>query len=123
MRLLVAVAGCLVIGLVLVDVFNTIILARRTANSFRITRAFYALTWRPFAALARRIRSSSGREGFLAIYGPLSLLTIFWTWTVVLILAFAGLQWSVGMHPAGMPGTAANTLFLSATALLTLETG
>jgi hypothetical protein len=42
---------------VLVDAFNTLVLARRTRHVFRIARISYHLTWRPFAAVARRIKS------------------------------------------------------------------
>jgi hypothetical protein len=51
MQFLAGTAACIVIGLVLFDAFNTVILVRRSPQSFRITRAIYWLTWRPFAAL------------------------------------------------------------------------
>jgi hypothetical protein len=41
--------GCGLAALVLVDAFNTIVLARRTRHVFRIARLYYRLTWTPFA--------------------------------------------------------------------------
>src|SRR5438874_4313874 len=123
MRVLAAVLGCALLGLVLVDCFNTIVLARRTEHLLRITRAFYWLTWRSFAAVGRRIRSSRWREGFLSTYGPLSLLMLFALWTAGLAAGFGFLQWAAGMRPAGMAGNFWNDVYLSAGTLFTLNSG
>jgi hypothetical protein len=120
MRILVALAGWFAIGAVLLDVFNTIISARRTRNSFRLSRGVYRLAWPPWAAIGKRISAGKPREAFLAVFGPLSLITIFGLWAIVLILAFAVVQWAVGLQPAREAGTLANDLFSSATTFLTL---
>ena len=109
--------------LVLVDAFNTVILARRTEHIFRITRLFYRITWSPFAAIGRRISSGRWREGFLGVYGPLSLLMLFGLWACALVFGFALLQWSLGAEPGTLPGTLQNDLYLSAAALFTMSTG
>jgi hypothetical protein len=101
MRALAAISGCILSVIVLVDAFQTMVLARRAHRLFRITRAFYQLTWRPFANVARRIRSGRWRENYLSAYGPLSLLTLLGLWAATLILAFDLLQWSVGVHLKG----------------------
>jgi hypothetical protein len=123
MRLFVAVACSLVVLIVITDVFNTIVLARRTRNSFRITRAVYLVSWKPYAFLARRIQSSRFREMFLGVYGPLALVTLFALWAVILIAAFGGLQWAAGLQPANMKGTVGDDLFLSASTFITLDSG
>jgi hypothetical protein len=123
MHVFAAIAGCCLLALVLVDAFNTLVLARRTEHVFRITRLYYWLTWSPFAGVARRIRSSRGREGFLSVYGPLSLLMLFALWAAGLFVAFGLLQWAIGMRPGSLPGTFANDLYLSASTLFTLSTG
>jgi hypothetical protein len=123
MRLAAAIAGCLVVGFVLMDAFNTLILARRTGQSFHLTRTFYRLTWPPFAAAARRVKSGRKREGILGVYGPLSLVLIMVVWAAALVLGFTSLQWAAGMKPARVPGTLPNDLYLSATTFFTLETG
>ena len=123
MHLVASLAGSCLIVLILVDAFNTIVLARRTRHMFRITRIFYRATWVPFSAAARRIRSGRHREGFLSIYGPLSLLTLFAVWAVGLVSGFGLLQWAVGMQPGKEDARLFNDLYLSATTLITLETG
>jgi len=123
LRIWAAIAGSSILALVLVDAFNTIVLARRTQHIFRIARAYYKLSWRPFAAVARRIRSSRSREAFLGVFAPLSLLMLFAIWAVALVLAFALLQWSAHLQPASMAGTFGNDLYLAAGALFTLDSG
>ncbi len=118
-----ALAGICLITFVLVDAFNTIILARRTRYVFRITRYFYRATWTPFAAAARRIRSGKHREGFLSIYGPLSLLMLFALWAIGLAAGFGLLQWAAGMQPEREKQSLANDFYLSATTLTTTQTG
>ena len=120
---LAAALGCALILLVLVDAFNTIVLARRTEHIFRIARIFYLTTWKPCAAISRRISSGRWREAFLGIYGPLSLLSLFGLWALSLVFGFALLQWSLGDQPGALPGTINNDLYLSAAALFTMATG
>ncbi|HWF07942.1 MAG TPA: potassium channel family protein [Bryobacteraceae bacterium] len=123
MRFMAAIAGCLVVVLVLADAFHTIVLARRTRQSFRITRLFYKLTWTPFAAAAKHIRSGQRREGFLGVYGPLSLLLLFALWAIFLVAGFALLQWAIGLRAGGRELSLGDDLYLSATTLFTLGTG
>jgi hypothetical protein len=123
MRALAGILGCGVLALVLVDAFSTLLLARRTHHVFRIARTFYWLTWNPFAAIGRRIRSSRKREVFLGIYGPLSLLVLFAVWALGLILAFGSLQWALRMQPGSLPGTLGEDLYVSASTLFTLTSG
>lgn len=54
-----AVVGLLIIGIILLEAFETIILPRRVARWFRLTRAFYISMWVPTRAFAHLIRSLS----------------------------------------------------------------
>lgn len=123
MRIAVGILSAAVVLLVVFDVFNTIVLARRTRNSFRITRAVYKVSWKPYAALAKRIQSSRRREAFLAVYGPLALVTIFALWAIVTMVAFGALEWAARMKPANMAGNVGDDFYLSASTFLTLESG
>jgi hypothetical protein len=116
-------AGLCALALVLIDAFNTLVLARRTRHPIRIARAYYRLTWPPFAAAARRIPSSQRREDFLGIYRPLSLLLIIAIWAIFLIIGFALLRWGAGMQPSAITPTFGNDLYLSASTLFALATG
>ena len=69
-----AVAGMLIIVGVLWEAFETVVLPRRVTRRFRFTVLFYRSTWRPWRAIARKIKSVKLRETFLSYFGPLSLL-------------------------------------------------
>jgi voltage-gated potassium channel Kch len=99
------IAGILLIAIVLWDAFETIILSRRVSRKLRLTRLFYWLTWRPWRAVAARMRPGNPRENYLSIYGPLSLIVLLVLWAVGLIFAFALIQSGLGSRLAAPPGT------------------
>ncbi len=120
MRLLAGIIGCAWLGIVLVDSFETIVLARRAQRVFRFTRLFYNLTWKPFAAIGRRIHAQKQRENVLSVYGPLSLLTLLVLWAVSLVLAFGLLQWSTGLRVEGQSADLGAAIYVSGSSFFTL---
>lgn len=119
------VGGLILLFVVLWDIFETIILPRRVIRRIRLTRAFYAATWGPWSAAAKRMRSGSRREGFLAIYGPLALIVLLIVWVVGLIVGFALLQWALGSPLVASRGKVGFgiDLYMSGTTFLTLGLG
>ncbi len=95
MTIFAAAPALFFICIVLIDAFESIVLPRRVMRRVRLTRYFYQHTWRPFASLARRIKSAKRRESVLSYYGPLSLILLLCLWAFLLILSFALLQWSL----------------------------
>src|ERR1017187_4530836 len=98
MHLWASILGFVLIFAILLDAFETIVLPRRIQRHFRITALFYRATWVPWMRAARHIRASSRREGFLAYYGPLSLLFLLGCWALGLIFGFASVQYGLGEH-------------------------
>jgi hypothetical protein len=95
MRTLPGILSGLLIAIVLFDAFETIILPRRVTRRFRLTALFYRFTWRPWSAIARRIRKPRRREAYLSYYGPLSTLLLLSVWSAGIILGFAGIHWAI----------------------------
>jgi hypothetical protein len=93
-----AIAGIVLVLLILLDAFETIVLPRRVTRSFRLTAWFYRNTWIPWTRVASLIRSTSRRESFLGYFGPLSLIMLLGLWAVGLIFGFACIQYGVGEH-------------------------
>ena len=125
MHWLAAAFGVLLIGSVLWDAFETIVLPHRVSRQFRLTRFFYVITWPPFRAAARRREAGTPRDNFLSIFGPLSLLVLLIAWAVALIVGFALVDWGLGTKldmPAGIDGFKAD-LYFSATTFVTLGLG
>jgi hypothetical protein len=111
--------------LILFEAFETMVLPRRVTRRYRYTRLFYRTAWIFWRALASRIPAGKWREGFLARFGPLSLLALFATWLAALIIAFGLLQWSAGTGLQG-PEKQVDLLsyfYLSGTTFFTLGYG
>jgi len=92
------IGGIVLIFVILMDAFETVVLPRRIKRSFRITNWFYRNTWRFWTRVGRRIKSVNRREGFLAYFGPLSLIPLMGFWAVGLIFGFACVQYGLGEH-------------------------
>jgi hypothetical protein len=122
---LAAVFGLAVIVIVLWDAFEAIVLPRRVTRRLRLTSAFYVLTWRPIAGIARRLAPGKKRDRYLSFYGPLSLLLLIIVWALGLILAFALLQWVAGsrLHMPEQSAGFATYLYMSGVIFFTLGFG
>src|SRR5580765_3743826 len=94
MRLLATLLGILMIIITLVDGFETILQPRRVTHRFRFARAFYRSTWQIWRIMAMCFRVGRRREAFLGVFGPLSLLGLFSSWCIALVVGFSLLYWS-----------------------------
>jgi hypothetical protein len=86
MRAVTVVLSLVLIFLALWDVFETVVLPRRVSRPFRFARIFYLSTWGPWKAVGRRIPVGRGREDFLSVYGPLSMLSLLVLWAALLLV-------------------------------------
>src|SRR5207302_9615874 len=82
-------AGVMLIGTALFEAFEIIVLPRRASGRLGVARFFYILTWRPYSAIASRLKNTSRREGLLSLYGPSFFLPLAGLWAAVLVLGFA----------------------------------
>jgi hypothetical protein len=92
------VFGLVIIGVVLLDAFETVVLPRRVTRQFKLTAWFYRRTWIPWRKIAGHIKTASRQQSFLGYYGPLSLIMLMAFWAVGLIFSFALLQYGIGGH-------------------------
>jgi hypothetical protein len=125
MRELIVALGSILILAVLLDGFETIVLPRRVTRRFRLTSAFFRLTWPPWRAVTLRIRNARRRESYLGYYGPLSMVLLLAMWAVGIVLGFAMVQWGLGSAvraPDAAPGFGTDA-YLSGTTFFTLGIG
>jgi hypothetical protein len=124
-KILIGILGLILLFATLWDSFETIILPRRVTRPYRLVRVFYQLTWKFWAATGRMFRSKKARETHLSYYGPLSLLMLFATWALLLILTFAMLHWAAGsaITMSGTESTFRTDLYMSGTTFFTLGLG
>ncbi len=125
MHVLSVIVGLFAIGVVLLDAFETMILPRRASGKIRLTRLFYIATWRPWRAVASRIRDVRTRETAYSFYGPLSLLLLIATWACGLVLGFGFMFYGIGAYVHDVVGLHGlrTCMYFSGTTLFTLGLG
>ena len=125
MRILATIVGVIFIIGILQDSFETVILPRRVSQRFRLSRMFYTSTWMMWSSLARKMRPGNRREFYLSYFGPLSLIFLLVIWAVILVFAFALIQWGTGstLSAPEKEVTFGSYLYLSGTTFITLGIG
>ncbi len=125
MHTFVMILSIVMLLLILWDAFEAIVLPRRVTRRFRFTRFFYRCTWLPWSWIAKQLRPGKWRDGFLSVYGPLSLLFLLIVWALGLVFSFALLQWSLGSGLSGSEYTSnfVTDLYVSGTTFFTLGLG
>ena len=119
------VCGGIVVGAVLLDAFETVVLPRRVTRQFRLTAWFYRRTWIPWRRIAGHIKTFSRQQNFLGYFGPLSLILLLGFWAAGLIFGFALMQYGIGGHEqlGNEPITFARILYQSGQTFFTLGYG
>lgn len=119
-------AALVLIFVVLIDTFEVMVLPRRVRHDFRLARFFYRAAWVLWRLLARLQPAGRWRNGFLSVFGPLSLFALMVVWALGLITGFALLHWSLGTAMAFPRPTDDNFgayLYFSGTTFFTLGYG
>ena len=125
MSVVIVAASLALIMLVLWDAFESVLLPRRVTRQLRFSQYYYVHSWKPWAALARRMRPGKRRNTFLSFFGPLSILVLIGVWATGLITGFALLHWGLGTGLHGADGRAGPgpDFYLSGTTFFTLGFG
>jgi Ion channel len=120
-----SIFGIVLVFLILMDAFETVVLPRRIKRSFRIASWFYRNTWGLWTKIGRHIKAPNRREGFLAYYGPLSLIVLLGFWALGMIFGFACVQYGLGEHVSlgNEKITFGKVLYLSGETFFTLGYG
>jgi hypothetical protein len=117
------VAAVLLIGIMLIDAFEAMILPRRIRHGYRLAAMYYRSAWGLWSAFGRLLPAGPWRYGFLGIFGPLSLLGLLAVWATGLIAGFALLYWSLGSLPGAKDNGFLTYLYFSGTTFFTLGYG
>jgi hypothetical protein len=113
MRFLAGVLGAAMIGVVLIDAFETVLLPRRVMHAYRLVRLFYRTTWPAWQALGSALFTSpKRRESLLSWFAPLSFLLLFVTWAIGMICGFTLLHWGLQTQMATADASRTNVSYL-----------
>src|SRR2546426_1175609 len=123
MRFLVGLGSLALVLAILVDAFEAVLLPRRVSHGYQLIRLFYRINWRGWRRLAAFVSSPRRRGTLPSLFGPLSLLGLFGTWAIGLIVAFALLHWSLETSLTGAGQTPLSYLYFSGVTFFTLGYG
>ena len=110
---------------VLWDGFATVVLPRTVAPMKRLSGRFYRSSWLLWSAIGRRIRQPELRLNFLAVYGPLSVLSMLVVWASLIVIGFALIYHGLGPRILSAEGSLGlgSSLYMSGSTFLTLGLG
>jgi hypothetical protein len=74
------------------DAVSTLVTTRRRRGQRWPTPVYYRWSWRAWRAIGR-LGGPEWREGFLGVYGPLSLLGLLVFWVVLLVAGWGAVWW------------------------------
>ena len=95
MGVLLALSSVALILLVLIDGFEAMVLPRRVSRLWRPSKIYFRCFWAVCRFVACWLPAGKRRLGFLGMVGPISLLGLFTTWVILLVVAFGLLHWSL----------------------------
>jgi len=121
-RLLALVAGFAVVGFVLWDVFQTVVVPRPTPGVYRISRWIVRGSWRLVRILAGRKRASA-QDPLLGMFGPAIALLMLLSWLVGLIFGYGLVLYGLGHEIEPVIDEIGTGMFFAAESLLTIGYG
>jgi uracil-DNA glycosylase family 4 len=116
-------AGLVLLGIILFDVFASVVVPRPVRGAFVRSGYVRRHTWRAWRAMCLGIQSPAHREAYLGMYAPMVMVLLLCIWVFGLILGFGLIFFGLrdGLRPVP-PGFGA-ALYYAGTSLLTIGYG
>ncbi|HEV3137895.1 MAG TPA: potassium channel family protein, partial [Pirellulales bacterium] len=116
-------AGIALVAVVLYDVFETVVVPRRTGRFLRLSPLMIRWLWPIWRRYGVRLYPAWRREDFLGTFAPLALVLLLVLWEISLIVGFGlvmhALQDQIAPKPADFP----SALYFAGASLLTIGYG
>lgn len=116
-------AGVALVGYIVNDVFQAVVVPRPTPARFRLGRWVIRPGWKVARAWALRLNSADRRERFLGTFAPLVVMVLLVLWIVGLIVGFGLIFFGLGAqlrpHVTDFP----TALYFSGTSVITIGFG
>ncbi len=114
--------GLLILAAVISDAFEAMLLPRRLRRALRFIRLFFMATWSVWQFVVKRGRRGNWQDGFLSLYGPLSMMGLLFCWVFGLVVGFGLIQWSIQLGLPKAPSLL-TALYFSGASLFTVGYG
>jgi hypothetical protein len=117
-------AGLVVVGVVLSDVFESVVVPRPSPwRRFRLTRLLIRGSWRVWRTLGLRTSSSEKRERLLGTFAPRVLIGLLLVWIAGLILGFGLMLYALRTQTNPQLENLPMAMYYAGTSLLTIGYG
>lgn len=123
MDIVILLAGLALLGIVMWDIFQTIVVPRPTPGRLRLARYVIPPTWRLWRAIGTRDRSKPPSDWFLGLYAPAASILLFVLWLALIICADGLLLWALRSEVTPPPAGFFDTLYFAGSSVLTLGFG
>jgi hypothetical protein len=94
MRVLIAIAGAVLVVLMLAEFFVTFMLPRRVRREAGLARELDWLLWRCWRVIGRRLDPTRA-DALLGIFGPMALLLLLVIWGLGSMIGFGLIEWAL----------------------------
>jgi hypothetical protein len=120
------VTGATLVGLILIDIFLTIVVPRRAPSlgrQLRLSSIFVPHAWRVWKYIGFRFSSADRREGFLGMFGALAVVLLLDGWVVLLILGYGLMLFALREEMRPSPDSLGAAIYYAGVSLLTVGYG
>jgi Ion channel len=115
------VVGLVLLGIVLWDIFQTIVVPRPSPGRIRLARYLIRPIWRAWRAIGTR--GGSAADWFLGLFAPGTAILLFVFWLAVIILADGLMLYALRAEVTPPPAGLLDALYFAGTSVLTLGFG
>lgn len=120
------VAGAVLVGLILIDIFFTVVVPRR-APSFgrqvRLSGLFISTAWKTWKEIGLRFSASERREGFLGLFGALAVVLLLDSWVLLLVIGYGLMLFALRDQIQPVPDSLGTAIYFAGVSLLTIGFG
>ena len=95
-RIIIFIAGLAMVFMTVMSAIRTLVLPRSARD--KLTRMVFVTMRRLFNFRVRRISSYTKRDKIMALYAPLSLLTLLLIWLILVIIGYMLMFWASGNY-------------------------
>ena len=118
---LIFVAGALLLGIVLWDIFQTIVVPRPSPGRLRLARYVIPPTWRAWRALGTR--GGKVNDSLLGLWAPGAAILLFGMWLAFMVVAYGLMLWALRSEVTPKLSSPLEAFYFAGTSVLTLGFG
>lgn len=117
------IVGIAIVGYILNDIFQSVVVPRPTPARYRPTRWIVRPSWRAWRALGLRMSSSDSRERFLGTFAPMVVIVLLVFWLSGLVLGYGFVFYGLRSFIHPLMHDFATALYFAGTSVLTIGYG